>query len=174
VKRSQQEIKDSLISDWLSIRKSLIEAAFSVPAANQNNIFLGIWSIKDLLAHLIGWDYTNLEAIKRVIASELPAFYHEYDKDWRNYNARLVLEFKSENYADLLEAVKISHNKVIGYLTTLPASHIEEDYGVRFKGYKVTVARLLQAEIDDEKTHLKQVQDFIGKINIPGVKDIKS
>jgi hypothetical protein len=41
-----------------------------------------------------------------------------------------------------------------------PAEEFDRDSGVRYKRYKVTIARLLQAETRDEKTHHKQIEEF--------------
>jgi hypothetical protein len=43
---------------------------------------------------------------------------------------------------------------------TVPAEEFEADKGVRFKGYKVTIARVIQGELDDEQTHYAQIEEF--------------
>jgi hypothetical protein len=37
----------------------------------------------------------------------------------------------------------------------------EYPVGVRFRGYKVTIQRLLEAELEDEQTHRQQTVDFL-------------
>jgi len=44
-------------------------------------------------------------------------------------------------------------------MRTIAAEELDRDTGVRFKGYKVTVARLLQAEAGDERRHAAQIRD---------------
>lgn len=46
--------------------------------------------VKDLLAHLIGWDYTYLQAFQDVREGRLPEFFAHFNPDWRKYNAALV------------------------------------------------------------------------------------
>jgi hypothetical protein len=54
---------------------------------------------------------------------------------------------------------------LIEYLETVPAEAFEKDFGVRSgRGARVTIARLLQAELEDEQEHLRQIQDFVGKL----------
>ena len=86
-----------------------------------------------------------------LIAGQLPDFYSHYDRDWKTYNARLVTKYKRDDFAELLASVEDSLQELAGYLETIPAEEFDKDRGVRYKRYKVTIARLLQAEIKDEK-----------------------
>lgn len=166
-----QAKKDKIISGLVETRRRILEAASSLSPAEQDEIFLGVWSVKDLLAHLVGWDFTNLEAAKSILAGETPSFYSHYDRDWKSYNARLVAEYKRDDFADLLSSVEDSHQRLIDFLKTIPAEEFDKDRGVRFKGYKVTIPRLLQVEIDDEKTHHTQIEEFrVGNKPLPGEK----
>jgi hypothetical protein len=48
---------------------------------------------------------------------------------------------------------------LLDFLAIIPPEKFNKDFGVRFRGYKVTVQRLLEAELEDEKTHLQQITD---------------
>jgi hypothetical protein len=37
---------------------------------------------------------------------------------------------------------------------------LDQRIGVRFRGYKVMIQRLLEAETEDEQTHLQQIAYF--------------
>ena len=161
-----QTKKDTIISDLIETRRRILDTASSLSPNEQDESFLGVWSVRDLVAHLAGWDITNLEAARAILAGQLPSFYSHYDRDWRTYNARLVAEHRRDNFADLLSSVEDSHRRLIDYLKTIPAEEFDKDREVRFKRYRVTIARLLQAEIDDEKTHHAQVEEF-GATNRP-------
>ena len=152
--------KDRIISELVETRSKILDAASSLSPEQRDEVFLGIWSVKDLLAHLVGWDFANMEAAKQVLVGKLPGFYADYDRDWKSYNARLVAEHKRDSFAELLSLVEESHQKLIDLLEMIPAEEFHKDRGVRFRGYKVTIARLLQAEIDDEKTHHTQIREF--------------
>lgn len=157
-----QAKKDEIISELVETRRRILAAASSLPPEKQDEVFLGVWSVKDLLAHLAGWDYTNLEAAKALRAGQLPDFYSHYDRDWKTYNARLVAEHKRDDFAELLSLVQHSLQQLVAFLKTVPAEEFDKDRGVRYKRYKVTIARLLQADIRDVKTHHKQIEEFGG------------
>ena len=68
------ELTKKQVLDALSVaREKVLSAAAALPPEKQDQVFLGIWDVKDLLAHLAGWDYANLEASQAVLAERLPA-----------------------------------------------------------------------------------------------------
>lgn len=158
-----QRKKDELIANLIETRRKIMEITSSFSPGEQDQVFLGIWSIKDLLAHLIGWLEANRKAVKAIRSGNLPEFYAYKDRDWQTYNAHLVRKYKRENLAELLSALQVSHQKLIDSIQKIPAEDLEQDYGVRFRGYKVTIARLLQAELKDEEVHHTQIETFKNK-----------
>ena len=155
-----QAKKDKIISELVETRRRILDAASSLPPAEQDEIFPGVWSVKGLLAHLVGWDFTNLEAAQALLAGQLPSFYAYRDRDWKTYNARQVAEYRRDDFAELLASVEDSLQKLVAFLETIPAEELDKDSGVRYKRYKVTIARLLQAETKDEKNRYRQVEEF--------------
>lgn len=158
--KSQILRKAQIISNLIDVRQNILSAASALSDAQPDQIFLGIWSIKDLVAHLIGWDETNLAAIKSVRKGRIPAFYEHRDHDWQTYNALLVKKYKKGPFKEQLATATASQKRFIEFLQTIPPEDLNKDFGVRFRGYKVTIQRLLEAEYKDEQTHLKQIRDF--------------
>ena len=76
-----------------------------------------------------------------------------------------MAKYKRDDFEELLALARDSHRQLIEYLESLPAEAFEKDFGVRSgRGIRVTIARLLQAEWEDEKEHLEQIRDFVGKL----------
>lgn len=143
--------KDAIIGGLVKARKTVLEAASRLSRAEQDEVWLGVWSVKDLLAHLVGWDYTNLTAVQEILAGQKPGFWQYYDRDWQSYNARLVAEYKREDFSELVAAVQASHRELIDYLQTVPA----DEYLKR-----KPIGTLLRAEARDEEEHHRQVEAF--------------
>jgi hypothetical protein len=158
--QSQIRRKEDILSALVEVRQKLLAEASELSDAQRNQIFLGVWSVKDMLAHLIGWDETNLHAVKSVLEGQVPSFYEHHDRDWQTYNAGLVKKHKKASSKELLTAVKDSQEKLINFLQTITPEYFNKDFGVRFRGYKVTIQRLLEAETKDEQTHHRQMTDF--------------
>ena len=152
--------KEQLLADLREARANILSEASALPAKKRDHVFLGIWSLKDLLAHLAGWDFTNIEAVRSVMTDNLPSFYEYHDRDWKTYNAILVEKHRQSSFRELLAEVKKSHKKLVEFLETIPPDHFNKDFGVRFRVYKVTIQRLLEAEIKDEQIHCQQITNF--------------
>jgi len=159
--RSQILRKDQILSTLMMVRQDiLVETSNLSRKQQQQQIFLGDWSILDLLAHLAGWDRANLDAVKSVLDGQIPAFYEYHDRDWQTCNAILVKKYRKDSFKELIASVKTSHKTLIEFLQALPPENFTTDFGVRFRGYKVTIQRLLEAEAKDEQVHYRQITGF--------------
>ena len=156
-----EDRKHQLLADLTTVRQNILDLARSISPEQADVIFLGTWSVKDLIAHLIGWDGANLQAMHDIRAGQLPQFYAFHDRDWRTYNAGLVAQHRKDELASLLADAATSHQQLVAYLQTIPATECEHDRGLRFRGWRVTMARLLQAEAKDEQKHYTQLKQFV-------------
>jgi hypothetical protein len=156
-------LSSDLVSRQQKIRDQIAATAWQLPAAARDDVFLGTWSVKDLIAHLIGWDYANTAAISEILAGQLPSFYQFADRDWQCFNAKLVAQYSREGLEDLLQDLRASQTAFANALLTLPESELNSDHAVRYKGWKVTIGRLIQAELGDEEAHLEQLSEFVRK-----------
>ena len=157
--QSQIRRKERLLSGLIDVRQQILQEVIPISDEDRDRPFLGIWSIKDMLAHLAGWDYANLEGVRAVLVGMLPPFYSYHDRDWKKYNAILVAKYKRESFSELIDLLSDSQRALAEFLSTVPAEAFNKDFGVRFRGYKVTVQRLLEAETRDEQIHYQQIQD---------------
>ena len=162
---SQLLRKDKILSSLVEVRQNILTEVSRLSDAQQNQVFLGIWTIKDLLAHLAGWDYTNKTAVNEIMAGRLPTFYTHHDHDWKAYNGMLVAEYARDSSEELIRLTKSAQRDLVERLETIPPEMFNKDFGVRFRGYKVTIQRLLEAEVKDEQIHLQQIVDFIKESN---------
>ncbi len=153
--------KAHLISKLARARGGLLDRARSLPPSKQSRIFLGVWSPRHILAHLIGWDWTNLQAVSELRRHKVPSFYKYHDKDWASYNSKLVPRHNRGSFHQLLTSAQKSHARLLAKLRTVPAEDIVEDRGIRFRGWTVTIERLLEAEAEDERTHNRQLQGLL-------------
>jgi hypothetical protein len=94
------------------------------------------------------------------MSGKLPGFYDHHDRDWRTYNAMLVSKYKRGSINEQIDLLQSSQHKLIEFLETIPPEAFNKDFGVRFRGYKVTVQRLLEADTKDVQMHCKQITDF--------------
>jgi hypothetical protein len=161
MRQTAQMKKDQQLAELLAARRELLEIAAALPESVQDTVFLGSWTLLDLLAHLVGWDYANLEGIQAVLAGRLPAFYAHHDADWRTFNAGLVRAYRRASLGESIAAAEESHRTLLAAAQAVPAADFVKDHGVRSPGGRcVTIPMLLSAEAGDEHKHARQIQAF--------------
>jgi hypothetical protein len=153
-------VKAEMINSLAGVRACLLATAASIPEGQRFTPFLGDWSLMELLAHIAGWDITNLQAVRDIQAGKMPQFYSQYDPEWQTYNAALADQYRKAEFSEQLELVKNTHKELLQYLQDLPEEEFERDHGLRNGRFEVTIARLLDSEIEDEQTHCMDLEDF--------------
>jgi hypothetical protein len=148
---ADQAVKDGLIAGLVQARQSILDQVRLLAPEQQDRVFLGEWTVKDLLAHLTGWDHTNREAVGEILAGQRPGFWAHYDRDWRRYNAQLVAQYRQEDLDEMVAEVEQSHRALIEYLETVPA----DEYLKRRP-----IQTLLRVEASDEEEHYRQLEAF--------------
>ena len=156
-----QSKKEKLLEELISTREQILTCASAVPLEQRSIPLLDRWSILDLLAHLAGWDHANRQAVQAVRTGQLPAFYEFAERNWVTFNDRLVAQYRLDDLDVLIERVRGTQRSLLEVLSAIPAEDFEHDFKVRFRGYKVMIGRLMQAELRDEKEHLRQVLRLI-------------
>jgi hypothetical protein len=104
----------------METRQKLLAEVSNLSKEQCEQVFLGIWSVNDVLAHMIGWDVTNLDAMKSVQVGQVPAFYEHKDRDWQTYNAMLVKKHKKGSTENLLVSMKTSQDILMKFLQAVP------------------------------------------------------
>ena len=158
MKRDFLAAKTELINRIQESRQALLACARTWPPDQVGTIFLGEWSLLDLLAHISGWDDANRAAITAVQAGRLPEFYAHKDPDWRTYNAGHVRNYRRPTLEEQLALVEVTFGKLMESLAQLDAEDLFRDYGVRYKGWKVIIARLVESDMKDVRIHLEQMR----------------
>jgi hypothetical protein len=155
-----EDKKRALIDNLVMARRDLLEAVQALSPDQVEVVFLGTWGVSDLVAHLVGWDYTNLQAVQEILAGQPPSFFQYYDKDWQTYNRTLVEKYKCLPFTALLADVENSQRQLITFLENVPAKTLIQGKARNLRGRSVSIQSLLRAEARDELTHADQVRAF--------------
>lgn len=157
---NREKRKEEIISDLTSARQSVLAEMALLTEGQLNEPCVGIWCVKDVLAHLIGWDYTNLQAVQEILAGQRPTFFQYYDKDWRSFNAHLVAIYRKEPFGEHIKEAETSHQQLVGFLQSLPAEKLVNGKSPREQGRTITIRNLLKSEAADERKHAEKIHAF--------------
>ena len=153
--------KQIVIKKLIKARKKILDLIRPLSKQLWEEVFLGTWSLKDLVAHLIGWDIWGLRATKEILQGKLPSYYQYYDEDWKSFNDKLVNKYKKGNKNDLLVSIKNSHKKLVEELERIPDKLYNKNFNLTWKGFKVTLTSDTLTQSDDEEIHTKQIKDWL-------------
>jgi hypothetical protein len=146
------------------VRAGILEATSEIPVRQRNTPFVGHWTIKELLAHLAGWDYANVKAVADLRAGRMPAFYEEYDPGWASYNQKLVERYATEAWEGLLSLLQESQAAFLDAVSGLSEEEMAAARGPAWRGHDISLHSVLRAAVRDEREHSQQIRSFVASI----------
>ena len=94
-------------------------------------VWLGTWSIREILIHISGWHRAMIPALARIARGEPPhpegTSYDDYDA----WNARFVEEKSGVKLADVLVELDLSHRALVDAAAGVPEEYFAAGAGAR-------------------------------------------
>ena len=122
-------VVDDALQHNAAARAELLDALDRVPEDRRTEVWYGIWSLKDILAHLVGWQEAWAVGLDQVASGERPAL-PGYEGDDDSFNAKSVARFTDESWEQVLGALRTTreqHDEVArGIVGRIEASRLEE------------------------------------------------
>ena len=143
------------------VRTKFVRFIESVPEHQWDEVFLGTWCLRDLVAHLIGWDMENAKSVQEILEGKLPRCFDYWDENWVSYNDILVKRYKRGGKKELLGAMGHSHIAYVTQLENIPDELFDKDIGLRWKNYVLTPAVNAEYETQDEEMHTDQISRWL-------------
>lgn len=153
--------KIDVIKALSAVREKTLLAIESLHQNTWAEVFLGTWSLADLVAHFIGWDIEGKKATKEILQRKLPSYYLQYDKNWATINNDFVKKYKKGDKHTLLAAVRKSHAQLVAELEKVSENLFNKDFGIRWKGKIITVASDTMSQAIDEEKHFQKIKYWL-------------
>ena len=93
-------------------------------------VWLGSWSVREILIHISGWHEAMTPALGRIAGGDAPYPTGTYD-DFDAWNARFVLQKTGVKTDDVLAELDASHTNFVGAARSVPDQHFESGGGAR-------------------------------------------
>jgi uncharacterized damage-inducible protein DinB len=149
-----------LIDAFEEQRRLLLDSIRAVPPEMRKEPFVGKWSLHEVVAHLIGWDRTNVSTVDSILAGQLPAFYERFEPNWESFNDDLVAQNDNEDWDELMTALEASQAAALARLRALPPEALTRP-GPVWRTRQVTIAGVIRSATRDEHEHLGQVRGLL-------------
>ena len=78
------------------------------------------WSVKDILAHVTGWEEESLKHIPHILQGIQPPRYSIAYGGIDAFNALKTEEKKGLSISEIRKQLYVTHRKVVGYIKTVP------------------------------------------------------
>lgn len=147
----------SIISDLKFGRSTLLKAIEGLSARElvQTPIY-GEWTIKDVLAHVIGWDrrvITILPMILQDRASQVAGV------DVQEHNRQSISVWQDKSFAEVLAAIRSSHRQILDIVAGL--DHVEIDKRRKRNSRIITIrSYVLDIMLEHERQHALEIEQW--------------
>jgi hypothetical protein len=118
-------VRDDLLLTAAREYKGLHEALHGLNEEQTAEVWLGSWSIREIVAHIAGWHREMLPALQRIARGERPLPDGVRYDDVDAWNARFAAGARDRAIADLLLDLDRSHEDLMQAAARVPAERFE-------------------------------------------------
>ena len=126
------------------------------------------WTIKDMLAHMTGWDDATIDSLRAHVVGHPPSL--EAIRSMDEYNARTVTSRQDLNYDLVLKEWRLTRQVLRTIIEQLPDEKFIEPLIVPW-GDKTTVTYLVDMFRDHEEDHIQDILAWLKDPNQPLTKE---
>ncbi|NUM48070.1 MAG: DinB family protein [Anaerolineales bacterium] len=128
-----------------------------VQRASENTEIYAAWKMKEVLAHITGWDEATLAALRAHTRDETPTTPANQGID--AYNAETVARYEKASYPQILHAWEHTRTQLKAIIQELPARKFEEPLIFPW-GPTGTVAQIVRIMSHHEQEHADEIRQF--------------
>ena len=115
---------------------------------------------RDIVAHLIGWNYHAIEASDFIRRGEVPPSLIDTGEDFSAVNGASMARFASRDRAELLGQLRTSAEAYDAMLAALPEAEWGDNHGVTLGDWVVTNGSFVRIMIHEFAHHRQEVADW--------------
>jgi DinB superfamily len=116
------------------------------------------WSIKELLAHMTGWDDATIDSLRAHVIGRPPSVATIHSLD--TYNAGTVSSRNNLNYDQILKEWRLTRQVLRTLIEQMPEEKFFEPLSVPWGG-KATVTYLVDMFREHEEEHANDLKEWI-------------
>ena len=117
--------KEELLNTAAREYKAFHEALRGLNEEHMTEVWLGTWSIRDIIAHIVGWHHEMAPALQRIARGERPIPDGVSYEDVDVWNARFAAAKKDAEVADVLLDLDKSHEDFLHAAAAVPEERFQ-------------------------------------------------
>ncbi len=122
------------------------------------------WTIKQMLAHITGWDDATINSLRAHIAGRVPVI--PVNRGLNEYNNRTVALRQELDYSHILSEWRLTRQVLHDIIEEMPDEKFIEQLIVPW-GKKGTVTYLVDTLKDHEEEHARDINEWLKRPNKP-------
>jgi hypothetical protein len=119
--------KQELLNQAAREYKAFHESLQGLNEEHLNEVWLGTWNIKDIVAHITGWQQELGPALERLARGERPVPEGVSYEDVDAWNAKFAAARRGAEAADLLLELDTSHEHFMHLADAIPDARFQPD-----------------------------------------------
>ncbi len=151
---SEQERIRSSVFELKEAITGLLVASIVFPITLRTEKLFSEWSLKDILAHLSGWNTQTIQTLEKV-SNGISISLEEWIQDIDNFNAVNVKDRSEIDWEDIVKEFKESSELLLQKYSEVPEEMWTRQIGV---GISETASELIDVDIAHILEHLEQVR----------------
>ena len=119
--------KQELLNQAAREYKAFHESLQGLNEEHLNEVWLGTWNIKDIVAHIVGWHGEMGPALERIARGERPVPQGVSYDDVDSWNERFVAARRGAEASDLLLDLDKSHERFMHQADAVPEDRFQPE-----------------------------------------------
>jgi hypothetical protein len=125
VSAQAQNPKDELLHRAACEYGAFHEALQGLNEAHMTEVWLGVWSVKEIVAHMTGWHRELIPALERLVRGERPIPEGVSYDDVDAWNAKFAARGQAASVADVLLELDKSHEAFLHAAAQVPVERFQ-------------------------------------------------
>jgi hypothetical protein len=117
--------KEELLNEAAREYQALHEALQGLNETQMTEVWLGTWSVRDIVAHIAGWHQEMIPALERLARGERPVPEGVSYDDVDGWNARFAAAWRATPVADVLLELDRTHEAFLRAADAVPGDRFQ-------------------------------------------------
>src|SRR6476469_4381479 len=118
--------KEALITEFEQSQADFGQAVEGLSEEQAATVWCGSWGVKQIVAHIGGWQWTMSEALEKIGRGERPTVDNVDLNDTDGSNAKFAQWASGSSYADALAGLRNSVERLTAAIRTVPDERLQE------------------------------------------------
>jgi len=142
---------EGLVDRFNQSQRTLTDAVSGLGEQKVSEVWLGSWGVKQIVAHIAGWETAMTEALGKMARGERPTAEGINLSDTDGTNEMFVQRAAGEGWQQLLADLDSAGTRFAAAIRALPADRLEEGK---------TGRRIIETMIGHPEEHIGQIVDW--------------